>query len=144
MPILFVVWILLLGKYSNQCYIYISGVSLLQKTNALNQIFIDIYRWGVALIACIFAGNACYCVLKIKNKAIEKIVSIVSWIGKKSMAVYIVSTTIFNKFVLPKLAWNVNAAIAVILESIMVLVVSLLLEIVTRKSKVLSKILWGS
>ena len=144
MPILFVVWILLLGKYSNQCYIYISGVSLLQKTNALNQIFIDIYRWGVALLACVFAGNACYWILKIKNKAIEKIVSIVSWIGKKSMAVYIVSTTIFNKFVLPKLAWNVNAAIAVILESIMVLVVSLLLEIVTRKSKALSKILWGS
>lgn len=96
------------------------------------------------MIACIFAGNVCYWILKIKNKAIEKIVFIVSWIGKKSMAVYIVSTTIFNKFVLPKLAWNVNAAIAVILESIMVLVVSLLLEIVTRKSKALSKILWGS
>lgn len=144
MPILFVVWILLIGKYNNQCYIYISGVSLLQRTDALNQFFIDIYRWGVALIACIFVGNACYWVLQIKNKVIEGIVFVVSWIGKKSMAVYIVSTTIFNKFVLPKLVWNVNEAIAVILESILVLAMSLFLEKITRKSKALSKILWGS
>ena len=143
MPILFVMWILLLGKYNNQCYIYISGVSLLQKTDTLNQFFIDIYRWGVALIACIFVGNICYWILQIKNKAVGRIVFVVSWIGKKSMVVYIVSTTIFNKFILPNLAWGVNELIAVVLESIMVLAMSLFLEKVTRKSKVLSRILWG-
>lgn len=136
-------WIISLLEYSRKCYIYNSGITLLGKSDRWMQLLIDIYRWGIAYIACAVLGLILWKLSKRTDKTISTVVSIVAEIGQRSLYIYIFSTMICNKFILPELGTDMNGIFVILLESTAVMISSLILTWFTQKSKHIFKILWG-
>ncbi|MBQ8634118.1 MAG: acyltransferase family protein [Lachnospiraceae bacterium] len=141
-----VVWLVLLCFYSKESYIYTTGYTLFKKADGFiwyRQLGINIYRMLVGLTGCI----AWLSTLKLvwnkseKRGGISQICTV--WIGKHSIAIYILSTYSFT-YLLPAICKNMkpNLVLWLVETSAMAIVCSGFTYLI-NKCKILSKCLIG-
>ncbi len=133
-----ILFIIMLFFFKNEHYIY---TSLLNILNNYKQIFIDIYRYLIGIIGCIEILLFIYI---IKNKINKKIQNILIYIGKNTLGIYIISS-IIQPYLLPLITNKLNTInyLLMILETIIVLIVSVLITELIKKNKYLNKYLLG-
>lgn len=121
--VLTVLYIICSVIYHKQCYIYVSGVTLLGK-NYATQISIDLFRYFAGAIGIYFICILVYHVQQWSNQ--KNVVSgFIMYCGKNSLGIYIVSTEVLN-LILAKVAETYSVSLLNhIVECIIVLLVSL-------------------
>jgi peptidoglycan/LPS O-acetylase OafA/YrhL len=130
-------FLILLCFYNESAYIYTTGYYIL-KGNVVKQLIIDIYRTLIGLVGSISVIS----ILKIINKKFK--LKRLSYIGKYSLGIYIVSdlvfVNIFSKF--EDYISNINYLL-IIIEAIVVIVISIVISKLIQKNKLLNKLLLG-
>ena len=130
----------LLYFYNNDSYIYTTGYTLIGK-DIIVQLRIDIYRFIIGLcgsVTMILMLSAIY------KKTSEYVINIISTIGIHSLGIYMISGLIFN-YILPYLVQDLKTInyFIVILESIIILLISLLISICLKRNKFTNLLFWG-
>ena len=146
------IYMLLLGLYDRDCYIYTSGYTLLCN-NALRQLGIDIFRFITGMAGCAVMLMVSAIIRNIAGKIygsnmgkiVKKSVDFLAYIGRNTFGIYIVSTLLFS-YVIKPLAWNVNGIdyFLVTAEAVSVLGVSLAITELVRRIPVLGQLLLGN
>ena len=123
--------------YNESAYIYTTGYYIL-KGNVVKQLIIDIYRTLIGLVGSISVIS----ILKVINKKFK--LKRLSYIGKYSLGIYIVSdlvfVNIFSRF--QGYISNINYLL-IIIEAIVVIVISIVISKLIQKNKLLNKLLLG-
>lgn len=134
------VFISMLTVYTRESYIYNSLFSLL-RVNPVWHFYVDIYRFCIGLIGSLFVM---LCIEKIYKFLNERILSFILCVGTSSMGIYIISGYIIDYFLMRITCplETINYLIT-ILETVIVLIVSLFLTLCVKKVKVLNKFLLG-
>lgn len=135
-----VAWICLLYFYNQECYIYISGVSVLGK-NILNQIGIDLYRTLIGVVGSIFIIGMIYVIYSVNMQSVNRMLA---YIGKNTVAVYIVSSYI-NSLILMRFTAaleNYNY-IYNLFQTVMILLVCLTFSYICKKIPLFNTLLLG-
>ena len=134
-----IIFFLLLISFSKEDYIYLSGINII---NNYKQLFIDLYRYIIGLIGSIEILLVINKLLpKFNNKLKDKLI----YLGKNTLGVYIISSLI-QPFVLPiitKWVSNINYLLTIV-ETTIVLIISLIGVELIKKSKLLNKYLLGA
>lgn len=142
--IAFVAWVLLMGLYSKDAYIYTTGVSLIGKALISMQIGIDLYRYLVAFLGVItiiaLLGAVYRYMTRFENM---RILTTIEYMGENSIVFYILSTYLFIWF-MPAMTseYHLNYLLTVA-ETIVVAVVCAGLSFLIRKNKIISKCVIG-
>lgn len=133
------VFFILFLFYNKSTYIYTSGHSITNK-NIIIQFIIDTYRYLIGLVGSILIIMGFY---KFFHK--ERISPIISYIGQKTIGIYIISEFI-NNYVLTSLTWRFNNInyLWTIIETIIILVISLVFVKIIQRYKFFNKILLGN
>ena len=137
-------WIILIQFFQKDTYIYTTGFSLLYAKLPLDkQIFVDIFRFVIAIVASISFVSICH-FFKQKNwfGVLEKFLV---YCGKHSLAIYILSTYIFV-YVLPIFTKNLSSnyfySIS-LLETTIILFICIFIQKILNKNKLLSRLIIG-
>lgn len=135
-----IIFALLLTMYNRESYIYTSGMYLFRE-NPLHQLYIDIYRFLIGLIGSIFVMLFIEKTYKFLN---TKILSTLLCIGQNSMGIYIISGYLFN-YLLYRIMYPLRSInyLITILETVAILIISLLLTLWIKKVKTLNQFLLG-
>lgn len=134
LTILLIIYIVLLCFYNENCYIFTSGLSIL---NNLKQFPIDLYRYLIGLVG----SGLCICLIKAFNNYKYKKVLLV---GQYSLGIYTISSYIFIYAIKPiTSSFTGLNYLYMILESIIVLATTLIIIILFKKSKILSILFLG-
>lgn len=133
-----IIFILLLIFFSKEDYIYLSGINIIGN---YKQILIDLYRYLIGLIGSIeILLLVKYLIPKLNDKIKDKL----TYLGKNTLGIYIVSS-IIHPYLLPiitKGISNINY-IFIIIESIIIILISILVIELIKKNKILNKYLLG-
>lgn len=133
-----IIFILLLNFFSKEDYIYLSGINIIGN---YKQILIDLYRYLIGFIGSIeILLLVKYLIPKLNDKIKDKL----TYLGKNTLGIYIVSS-ILHPYLLPiitKGISNINY-IFIILESIIIILISILVIELIKKNKILNKYLLG-
>lgn len=137
--ILIIGYILLLKFYNRDSFIYLTKVSILEKTEyeAWYQIKIDLYRWLIGMIGCTVAVVLCAVIKKIPTKWI-------AYIGRKSLGIYIISGYFNTRILLNCTAGAAPNYCLNVVETILMLFVCLIIIWGIEKNEKLNMILLGS
>lgn len=131
-----VAWIGMLLFYTKDSYVYTTGISVIGKPE---QIFNDLFRWVIGLFGCVYIVGVVYFIY-----SINILKKLVSYLGTKTMGIYIMSSYIF--IFLPRILRQVSSKwgwIYIIFEVIGILVVTVVATMVIEKSHIGSKLLLG-
>lgn len=140
-----IVFILLFCLFERDSYIYVSGHLIVGK-DFVNQLFVDFYRYITGLTGSVFT---LLLLIKIYNfctqKKILKENNVILTIGKNTMGIYIISGFI-NTAILVKVGNFITYPNCLIIgvESVLVIVVSILLIRFIQQYKLLNQILLGA
>lgn len=133
-----IIFILLLIPFSTNDYIYVSGINIIGN---YKQLFIDLYRYLLGLLGSIELLLLIKLLLpKIKDNLKDKLL----YLGKNTLGIYIISS-IIHPYLLPiitKDLANINY-LFVFIESIIILIISIIIIELIKKNKFLSKYLLG-
>lgn len=133
-----IIFILLLIPFSTNDYIYISGINIIGN---YKQLFIDLYRYLLGLLGSIELLLLIKLLLpKIKDNLKDKLL----YLGKNTLGIYIISS-IIHPYLLPiitKGLANINY-LFIFIESIIILIISIIIIELIKKNKFLSKYLLG-
>lgn len=131
------IFAILLCFYNYNSYIYTSGCYIL-KGNVVNQLLINLYRTIIGLIGSV----SVVLILKIIEKKGE--LKLLPYIGKYSLGIYLISDIIFLNifplfnFYIP----NINYFL-IFMETLFVIVLSILISKLIQKNKLLNKLFFG-
>lgn len=130
----------LLCFYNNSSYIYTTGYTLLGK-DLIPQLGIDIYRFIIGLLGCLFI---IILLLNIYLHLNEKIIGLFSVIGVNSLGIYMISGLIFQ-YLLPNLTRKVTGInyLLVLTESVIILLVSILISLGIKKCLITNFLFFG-
>ncbi len=144
-PVLFVfstiMWILLMHFFDRNSFIYTSKFSILYHILPLDQqIWVDIFRYIVALVASVSIVMCCYgifvCFKLFKG-------GIISYLGKNSLSIYILSGYIVT-YILPYITKEGEYNLFInFLETIIILIICILIKKILAFNKIISKIMLG-
>lgn len=132
-------WIALLCLWEYDSYIYISGFTILDK--GLQQVWIDLYRTIIGGIGSVFIIALVYGVYRLNCKYIARVLA---YVGKETMAIYIVSSYI-NSLVLMRLTASVGEYNywLILLETVCIILACLCFSFVCRKIPFMAKLFLG-
>lgn len=133
-----IILILLLIPMNKETYIYTTGMNII---NNYKQILIDLYRFLIGLIG---STEVLLLTNKFTNKINNKLKDKLLYLGKNTLGIYIISS-IIHPFILPlitKKLDNINYLL-MILESIIILVISITAIELIKKNKYTKKYLLG-
>jgi len=135
-----IIFIILFVFYDINSYIYVSGYNIMNE-NGFTQIFINIYRSIIGLFGSVFLISTTKMILLKTNLKFK----ILSYIGKNSLAIYIISSLIFV-YLFPRFNVYIDNLnyIIIFMETIFVIILSLLLNFIIKKSKLLNFLILGS
>lgn len=132
-------FLILFKFYNESTFIYTTGFSI-QNKNIITQLKIDFFRWIIGFVGCIMVMGIVY-LLKGFYKA--KVFKVISYLGMKSLSIYLVSDIIFGFTVnLVSKLFETRLSITLFVTIIVVLI-SLLIEKIISYSSNLSKITFG-
>lgn len=143
LPVLLALFIALFLLYNRDSYVYTSGYSLIgEKSGILRQLGIDLYRLVIGLVGSVvivLSIKALYCHFPIGVK------NVMSNIGMNTLGIYILSNLVFNDHFLRTFSIRLDGIHYgfVVLETIVVIVVTLLLTWIIKKIVFLNEILLG-
>ena len=133
----------LLLLYNRDSFIYTSGYTIIRgKTFCIEQLWIDLYRFIIGLAgstAIILTIESTYPLFPpVLKKA-------ASHIGMNTLGIYLLSNVIFNDHLLKTVSFRLDGVCygIVILETLVVILVTLLLTWLIRKSSLLNTVLLG-
>lgn len=135
-----VIFVLLLCFFNNNSYIYTTGYTLLNK-EIFPQLGVDIYRFLIGFFGSLFIIML---LLKIYPKMNNRLIDTFSVVGINSLGIYMISGLIFQ-YLLPGLTsgiTNVNYLL-VLLETIIIVMVSLLVSLCIKKCSVTNMLFFG-
>lgn len=91
----FIIYPILLIFFTKKHYIYTSGI-IGKSYSILDYFFIDLFRWGIGFIGCIFI----LIILRraIRIEALNKICDLLAKFGKKSLEIYIISMVFLSAY----------------------------------------------
>lgn len=131
----------LLSGYGGGMTVYISGYKLIGK-NIFNQLYIDAYRFLIGLSGSVVMGFLIYFISK--SKLTEKVMDILSHVGKYTMGIYLLSqyvvVYIFNNITDNYYRDNIAAApnyLLTVLETALALIICLILIKIMKKLPIL-------
>lgn len=133
-------YVILLIFYERKIYIYISGFTLLGKKWG-EQLGINVYRTLIGLVGSVMV---IYAIDIFYNKYPKEKLAWISFMGRKSMGIYIISGVIFS-YILPKITSHlcqINYVYS-LLQTIIIIVISLGMTLIIQKIPVLNKVLFG-
>lgn len=133
-------YVIAMYYWKSDYYIYTTGITILDK-RYIDQLLIDIVRWGVGFIGLILVFSLFHIIEKTVPFFFKKLG--LDMIGKRSLAIYILSGFCFTYFV-PQLTHSLQFNwINVLLISIVVSIVTLIISIGITRSRVLNLVLLG-
>lgn len=147
--IMMILWLVFLTQFSKESYIYTTGFTLLSRDNVIRQLYIDIYRYLVGFfgsLACIWIIIAVQgkCCIISDNIVANKVNSILRFLGKKSLSIYILSKYIYDRL-LPQLTHDFSLNyLVVLLETTLVTVVCLIIAKLIELVPVADRLIIGS
>ena len=116
-----VLYMILIIFYNKECYIYTTGISVLQNgiklTNITNQVIINIYRWAIGFVGSALLLWLIYCI-----NIPDKFKYILTKVGKESLLIYIIDDFL-NKYVITRVTYGVyslNYTLVIMLTIIIV------------------------
>lgn len=130
----------LLTKFRYETFVYTTGYTLIGK-EASSQLYNDCLRFGIGLLGSL----SVICVLLHCKKIIQgRVLKTVTYIGRNTMGIYLASSIIFA-YILPKITSLLDGVnwILIILETLIVLAISLGVTSVLHLNKVTNKIFLG-
>lgn len=138
--LLCVIYFIMFGMYTRESYIYTTGYMLWGKDWSY-QLEIDIYRLAIGVVG---SSVVILFVDFISTKMSEKVLGVVTYIGKNSLGIYIVSGLCFS-YILPEITRNVQIInyFVVLSEASIIVFCSLIVVNLIKKSVFLNKILFG-
>ena len=138
--LIFLMFGLLLCFYDYDSYIYTSGYTILGKP-VLAQISIDFYRFAVGLTGSIAAMYAIYALQKVLNESHK---ALLAHIGQNTLGIYLVSSQLLNPL-LSAVTRNLSGPnlFYILIESLVILWVSLLLTGILTRFKWTNRLLLG-
>lgn len=137
----FAVYVLLLLFYSEVCFIYTSGYTIIREgVISLRQAGIDLYRFAIGLTGSVFLILT---INKLSQNVSERGQRIFECIGKNTLGIYILSYFLF--FGLRKYTESVDGIHywLTTLETAIITAISLLTIFVIKKSRIARKLLLG-
>lgn len=139
------IWLLMLAFYSNNHYIYITGISLNITSSNITEIlyqliFIDLFRYVIGLVGSLAIYKIICEILSIFSNRFIKCFRI---IGNETLGIYIFSTEIINELVFEVTRNSSYNLIRTILLSIVVLIGTYLITRLIRKIKFINFFLLG-
>ena len=135
-----ILFCVLLLFYNRECYIYISGFTVLNK-DAIRQVSIDGFRFLVGLAGSIGVMYLVYALMKVLPDAVKEILA---YIGRNTLGIYVISGYFFAEL-LPKITaplQSVNGWYLAV-ETVCILGMSVLLTAVLKKTKVTNRLFLG-
>jgi hypothetical protein len=135
----------LLYYFERESYIYVSKHTILNK-DIINQLSIDLYRYFIGFIGSIFTLSLLIKIYNIiKKQIIFKENNFILTIGKNTMGVYIISGFI-NTYILNRVTSFITYTNFFIIgiESVLVILISILIIKFIQRYKILNKILLGA
>lgn len=135
-----VIFIILLYFYNINSYIYTTRYTLIGK-EIMSQLVVDVYRFAIGLFGSVFM---ILLLLKIYKISSDNVIEAFSIVGTNSLGIYMISGFIYG-YVLPCLTVEfstVNYAM-VMLESIVILVLSLLISLCLKKINCINLLFLG-
>lgn len=138
-------WVVLLLFYNKNTYIYTTGISLIGGNTLLPQIGIVVYRYMVGFAGCL---AVLFLLSAIWRKAGENVrgggtVRAILWLGKHSLAMYILSTYLYV-YAVPRIIPNAKPSIILnLIGTVLITVMLAGLTMIVNKCKPLSKALIG-
>lgn len=133
-----IIFALLLPHYNFDTFIYTTGYSIIGK-NIVYQLHNDSLRFVIGLFGSI---SAMYIVHAFMDVIPEKINKVTAYLGTCTLGIYLISNYIFDE-VLKYLPINGLNYWLVLLESIIILGVTLLLTMLLKKFKITNRLLLG-
>ncbi|KPU43717.1 acyltransferase family protein [Oxobacter pfennigii] len=131
---LFLCYIILIQFYDYDSYIYTSKIFLFSNPNFMYQLGIDIFRWMIGIIGCSWIIILCIFLINKVNLYIARVaIKIISFIGKHSLGIYIISEYI-NIYILKKIN-KICCFNIIIIETIIIIICSLIISIILNKIK---------
>ncbi|WP_315273381.1 acyltransferase family protein [Prevotella histicola] len=145
--LLFLLYVVLCVHYTVHDYIYISGSGILKGLRTTHpyidffQLSTNLYRYVIGFVGvstcCLFMSFVYFKNYKLFNVIIAKL-------GRKSLGIYIISTIIFNNFILPLLSSDTGIIYSIVaLETIGVLLITYMLTILLEKHRTFKMLFLG-
>ena len=133
-----ILFILLLLFMNKNTYIYTSGMNILSN---YKQLIIDLYRFLLGLIG---STEVLLLINILQNKLNDNIKNKLIYLGKNTLGIYIISS-IIHPFILPLITKNLSNInyLFILLESIIILVISITAIELIKKNKYTNKFLLG-
>lgn len=141
------IWIILLLFFNKDTYIYTTGISILPGYSTypfLQQLGIVVYRYLIGFVGCVAVSLLLFAVWRKINKCASGVIlTEVLWLGKHSLAIYILSTYLYV-YLVPAITKNAFPNIVIsLLATVLMAAVCAGLAVVISKCKFLSKVLIG-
>ena len=139
------IFFILLYYFERESYIYVSKHTILNK-DIINQLSIDLYRYFIGFIGSIFTLSLLIKIYNIiKKQIIFKENNFILTIGKNTMGIYIISGFI-NTYILNRVTSFITYPNFFIIgiESVLVILISILIIKFIQRYKILNKILLGA
>ena len=135
-------WVAFIPFFQKNEYIYTSGFSLISSKLPMDvQFSIDIFRYVIAGVASISVVGICN--LIIKPASVQPLTRFLSYCGKNSLAIYILSTYQFV-YVLTYLTKKLSHNFFInVVETLIILGICILIQRILTKSKLLSRLIIG-
>lgn len=133
-----VLLVISVGLYDRSLFVYNTGITILNK-EYLKQISIDVVRWLVAAVGCYVFFVASYYINKVL--ACFPHAGGIAYMGKNSISFYILSVVVLNKYMLIDL--QITGKDFLLLKMGIILAICAVFTSVTKKSEIISRILWG-
>ena len=136
-------FVALIPFYQKEDFIYTSGTCIIEAGHkvVLNQLFIDMYRFAIGLFGALSALIA----LKLASPYLGNIsTTILSNLGRKSIGIYIISTTFINLSLSKIPHANEFGYLIAIIETLIILFTTYIITYLLSKNKITKKILLGS
>lgn len=137
------IYTVMMGGWNVDKYIYRTRICIIgREVSWFRQLGIDIYRWVVGALACIVVMD----LLKaISDRYSEKtILKVIGNVGKNSLGIYLISGMLFD-LLIPGLTRGFEHNILInLVETILVLAISVVITWTIKKSPILNRVLLGS
>ena len=137
-----ILFVVMLCFYQKDMYIYTTGHCICD--HIAYQLYVDLYRYVVGLVGSIFVLLLIYRISE--HPIIKKTLKpngAIAYIGKNTMAIYVISTFI-NLYILKRISYTALGFPIVFVETFCVLVLCLLINYVIGKNKLLKRLLLGA
>ena len=131
----FIFYLVLLLAFNNNCYIYTTGMSII---NNPKQIIIDLYRFTIGLLGCISIIGFIR-MLKIKSINNKYVISI----SKNTLGIYTISCILFRYLGLITNSLKSINYLYLLIEVIVIISLTMLIIDLLKKNKILSRLFLG-